>query len=85
MPDFEWDENTESKLLRNDISAAEAEECFSNPHTRRAVGDDMLMLGVTNRGRMLLVAYQQDARGVVRIRNAREQSAKERLAYGQQT
>jgi uncharacterized DUF497 family protein len=82
LPEFEWDENNEDKLLHNhQVSAAEAEQCFANPHTRRRVGDDMLMLGTTGGGRMLLLVYQQKANGVVRVYSAREQTDKERRTY----
>jgi uncharacterized DUF497 family protein len=82
QPEFEWDENNEDKLLRNhNVSAAEAEQCFANAHTRRRVGDDMLMLGITNGGRMLLLVYQQKGGGVIRVYSAREQTEKERRMY----
>ena len=81
-PEFEWDEHNEDKLLRNhNVSALEAELCFANPHTRRRVGDDLLMLGVTDGGRMLLLVYEQKPNGVVRIYSAREMTARERRAY----
>jgi uncharacterized DUF497 family protein len=82
LPDFEWDENNEDKLLRtHDVSAGEAEQCFANPHTRRRVGNDMLMLGITDGGRMLLLVYQQKAGGIVRVYSGREQTNKERRTY----
>jgi uncharacterized DUF497 family protein len=83
LPEFEWDEHNEDKLLaRHNVSAAEAEQCFANPHPgSRRVGDDMLMLGVTNGGRMLLLLYEQKASGVVRVYSAREMTDKERRTY----
>jgi uncharacterized DUF497 family protein len=83
LPDFEWEESNEDKLLaRHDVSAAEAEQCFANPHPGpRRVGDDMLMLGVTDGGRMLLLVYEQKAKGVVRVYSAREMTDKERRTY----
>lgn len=82
-PEFEWDEHNESKLLaRHSVSAAEAEQCFANPHpTPRRVRDDLLMLGVTHGGRMLLLLYEQKLNGVVRIYSAREQTDKERRTF----
>ena len=82
-PEFEWDEHNEDKLLaRHNVSAAEAEQCFANPHPGpRRAGDDMLMLGVTDGGRMLLLVYEQKPTGVVRVYSAREMTDKERGTY----
>ena len=82
LPEFEWDEHNEGKLLLNhNVSALEAEQCFGNPNTRRRVGDDMLMLGITDGGRMLLLVYEQKANGVVRVYSAREMTDNERRTY----
>ena len=81
-PAFEWDEYNEDKLLRtHNVSALEAEECFANLHTRRRVGEALLMLGVTNSGRMLLLVYEQKRNGVVRVYSAREMTQTERRTY----
>lgn len=74
LPEFDWDEYNEDKLLRNhNVSATEAEQCFTNrhPHPRR-VGDAMLMLGITDGGRMLFLVYEQKPDGIVRVYSARE-------------
>lgn len=83
LPDFEWDEGNEDKLLRSrDISAFEAEQCFANPHTRRrGPHGAMLMLGVTDGGRMLFLVYEQKTNGVVRVYSAREMEPGERRTY----
>ena len=82
LPEFEWDENNEDKLLlRHNVSALEAEQCFANPHTRRRDGDDLLLLGVTDHGRMLFLVYEQKSDGVVRVYSAREMNDKERRTY----
>jgi len=84
-PEFEWDEDNEDKLLRNHtVSAIEAEQCFANRHSRRRHGDDLLMLGVTDGGRMLFLVYEQKTDGVVRVYSAREMTNKERRIYRQQ-
>lgn len=81
-PAFEWDEYNEDKLLRNhNVSAVETERCFGNPHTKRRVGDDLLMLGITDSGRMLLLVYEQKPGGVVRVYSAREMTNRERRTY----
>jgi uncharacterized DUF497 family protein len=82
LPEFEWDENNEDKLLeRHKVSALEAEQCFANPNTKRRHGDDLLLLGVTDGGRMLFLVYEQKANGVVRVYSAREMTQNERRTY----
>ncbi|MFN2568180.1 MAG: BrnT family toxin [Candidatus Dormibacteria bacterium] len=83
LPEFEWDEHNEDKLLRNHgVSAAEAEQCFANSHPDpRRVADAMLMLGITDCGRMLLLVYEQKPDGIVRVYSAREQTGKERRTF----
>jgi uncharacterized DUF497 family protein len=79
---FDWDENNEVKLMvRHDVSALEAEQCFLNPHTRKRVGDDYLLLGRTDVGRMLFLVYEQKQDGIVRVYSGREMTTKERRAY----
>lgn len=81
LPEFEWDEANEQKLReRHDVSAREAEECFANPHSKKRVGDAMLMLGKTDDGRMLLLVYERRP-GAVRVYSAREMTARERTVY----
>jgi uncharacterized DUF497 family protein len=81
IPDFEWDDANEEKLLRTHrVSAWEAEQCFANPHTKRRSGDAMLMLGVTDGGRMLFLVYAQ-GRESVRVYSAREMTQAERRTY----
>ena len=82
LPQFDWDEHNEDKLLdRHGVSAWEAEQCFGNPNTRRRTGDDLVMLGKTDDGRMLLLIYEQKANGAVRVFSAREMTEKERHIY----
>jgi uncharacterized protein len=82
LPEFEWDENNEDKLLaRHDVTAAEAEECFANPNTRRRAGTDLLLLGVTDGGRMLLLVYEQKGGGLVRVYSARDMTDGEKQTY----
>lgn len=82
MPEFDWDEHNEKKLLdRHCVSAMEAEQCFGNSHTKRRQGDALLMLGKTDDDRMLLLVYEQQRRGVVRVYSARDMTENERRAY----
>jgi uncharacterized DUF497 family protein len=82
LPEFEWDESNEEKLLeRHGVSASEAEQCFANPHTKRRQADALLLLGITDRGRLLFLVYEQKPDGVVRIFSAREMTDMERRTY----
>jgi uncharacterized DUF497 family protein len=82
VPEFEWDEHNEEKLLaRHGVSAWEVEQCFANPHTRRRKGTAMLMLGITDNGRMLLLVYFQKETGAIRVYSAREMTVGERRVY----
>jgi uncharacterized DUF497 family protein len=84
LPEFEWDEHNEEKLLeRHNVSALEAEQCFANPHTKRRHGDDLLMLGMTDDGRMLFLVYEQKPEGIVRVYSARDMTDKEKRTYRQ--
>ena len=82
LPELEWDEHNEEKLLeRHDVSASEAEECFANPHIKRRYGDGLLLLGKTDDGRMLLLVYEQKDGGVVRVYSGREMTDDEKRRY----
>lgn len=82
IPEFEWDEDNEEKLLdRHGVTATEAEDCFGNANDRRRVGDVYLLLGVTDSGRMLFLVYQQKSGGVVRVFSARDMTDSERQTY----
>jgi uncharacterized DUF497 family protein len=82
LPEFEWDEHNEDKLLlRHNVSALEAEQCFANPNTRRREGDALLLMGITDSGRMLFLVYEQKTSGMVRVYSAREMTDKERRVY----
>jgi uncharacterized DUF497 family protein len=82
LPEFEWDEDNEEKLLeRHGVSAAEAEQCFANRHSKRRKGADLLLLGVTDGGRMLFLVYEQKKGGRVRVYHGRDMTPKERRTY----
>jgi uncharacterized DUF497 family protein len=86
LPEFEWDEANEAKLLaRHNVSPWEAEQCFANPHTKRRHGKALLMLGVTDAGRMLFLVYIQTNKGLVRVYSAREMTEGERRTYRRHT
>jgi uncharacterized DUF497 family protein len=82
LPEFEWDEHNEQKLLdRHGVSVWEAEQCFANAHTKRRHGHALLLLGVSDEGRMLFLVYEQKPNGVVRVYSGREMTDSERRVY----
>jgi uncharacterized DUF497 family protein len=86
IPAFEWDEwNEEKLLLRHGVSALEAEQCFANRHTKRRHEGALLLLGITDGGRMLFLVYEQKANGLVRVYSAREMTQKERRTFRRHT
>lgn len=72
---------TRTSCSLTNVSALEAEQCFSNPHTKRRSGEALLMLGITDGGRMLLLVYEQKPGSVVRVYSAREMTRDERRTY----
>lgn len=70
-------------MCNHNVTALEAEQCFTNPHTKRRHGEDLLMLGVTDSGRMLFLVYEQKPDGIVRVYSAREMTGAERRTYRQ--
>ena len=87
LPEFDWDDDNEPKLLeRHGVSAWEAEQCFANPHTRRrGRGGALVILGRTDGGRLLFLVYEQRASGLVRVYSAREMKDAERRAFRRAT
>jgi uncharacterized DUF497 family protein len=45
------------------------------------VGDDLLILGKTDGGRMLFMVYEQKSGGLVRVYSAREMNGREQKLY----
>jgi uncharacterized DUF497 family protein len=81
-PEFEWDENNEQRLLDlHDVTAFEAEQCFSNRHDARRKRGDLVLLGTTDSGRWLHILYEQKPSGVVRVYHARDMNDKEKHIY----
>ena len=81
MP-FEWDDHNEPRLLlQHNVSALEAEQCFSNPHSIRKAGSDYLLLGRTDWDRLLLIVFERKTGALIRIYSAREMTLKERRVY----
>ena len=86
--DFEWDpEKAARNLAKHGVSFQDAATVFGNPLSTTYFDPDhsegeqrFLSLGMSGRGRLLVVAYTERA-GRTRIISAREASAQERKNY----
>ncbi len=83
--EFEWDEyNSDKNLEKHDISDAEIEQVFSNPHIilpHKRYPDRRIVLGVTHGGRYLFMSVQHLSRTCCRPIHARPMESQERRFY----
>ena len=85
---FEWDENkAATNLLKHSVSFEEAATVFGDPLSDTFDDPDhsaeerrFVIIGLSEKGRMLIVAHTDDG-DVVRIINAREPTREEREFY----
>lgn len=85
---FKWDERkADTNLAKHGISFEEAATIFGDPLSDTFDDPDhsvderrFLIIGTSDRGRMLIVAHTDDE-AVVRIISAREPTAQERKSY----
>ncbi|MET0645570.1 MAG: BrnT family toxin [Pyrinomonadaceae bacterium] len=85
---FEWDEKKgDANLAKHGVSFGEAATVFGDPLSDtfddpdHSVGERrFLIIGTSNRGRMLVVAHTDDG-AAVRIISAREPTSGERKSY----
>ena len=85
---FEWDENKAAgNLAKHGVSFEEAATVFGDPLSDTFDDPDhsaeerrFIIIGISERGRMLIVAHTDDGE-VVRIINAREPTRSEREFY----
>jgi uncharacterized protein len=91
---FEWDKGNERKnIATHGVSQSEAEQIFFNQPLRittdsihSAHEPRWLALGVTDKGRRLLVVFTlRAAETKIRVISARDTSKKERRIYGKET
>lgn len=85
---FEWDENKAAiNLLKHEVSFEEAKTVFDDPlyvdfydpdHSNEE--DRYLIVGASNRGRLLIVSYTE-RENLIRLISAREVTQAERAAY----
>ncbi len=83
-PEFDWNEANEEKLLlRHDVTAEEAEQCFDHPRSIRRKGGVYLMLGRTDGDRFLFLVFERTGTGAIRVFSARDMTDGERRTYRQ--
>ncbi|MBW4693310.1 MAG: BrnT family toxin [Lyngbya sp. HA4199-MV5] len=85
---FDWDKNkADSNLSKHGIGFEEAKTIFDDPlyvdfydpdHSKKE--ERYLRIGVSNRGRLLLVSYKERS-NIIRLISAREVTRAEREAY----
>jgi hypothetical protein len=91
MIEFEWDE-AKARLNRrkHGVSFEEARSIFYDDYARQFFDDEhasnedrFIMLGVSNRSRVLVVCHCERADGnIIRIISARKATTRERKYYG---
>lgn len=85
MPEFEWDEENEEKVLSHGVRPEEVEQCFFNRHLRKRKPksiDRWYLFGRTDGGRALFVVYQKRGE-IVRPITAYDLPPAFRRKYGQ--
>ena len=68
-PEFDWDEDNESKFWNHGIRDFEVEECFENEHfaiPHKKYKDRYIIRGVTDGGRKLVIIIQYIGLNLVR-------------------
>jgi uncharacterized protein len=86
---FEWDKNkAKINLSKHNVSFEEAKTVFYNPLSK--IFDDEIhsikerreiIIGHSNKGRILIVIFIEKRQGVIRLISARTVTAKERKDY----
>ena len=90
--EFDWDPNKATRnLLRHNVSFGEAATVFSDPLSTTVPDPDhsldedrSITLGLSHRGRLLMVAHTERGERI-RIISARELTRAEREAYEEET
>lgn len=88
---FEWDEgNVEKNWDKHKVSTIECEQIFFNrplllyDDTKHSAKENrMYVLGKTDAGRLLFIAFTVRDKKLIRVISARNMSQKERIIYAQ--
>ncbi|WP_347489189.1 BrnT family toxin [Desulfoscipio sp. XC116] len=78
---FNWDDKNINHIARHNITPDEAEEAFLDALFRKGREGRLLVYGVTDPGRFILVVAGLKSDGVVRVITARDMTQSERRYY----
>ncbi|MDD4262511.1 BrnT family toxin [Syntrophaceticus schinkii] len=78
---FDWDNTNIEHIARHNVTPDEAEEAFIDALFRKGRDRRLLVYGVTDAGRYLLVVVILKPDGVARVITARDMSRSERRYY----
>lgn len=78
---FDWDNRNIEHIDRHNVTLDEAEEVFIGALFRKGREGKLLVYGVTDSGRFLLVVAALKSGGVIRVVTARDMTQSERRYY----
>lgn len=81
---FDWDDDNIEHIARHGVLPWEAEDAALDPQAvkiRGGRGGRLAMIGMTDSGRVLVVALDREGGGVWRVVTARDASQNEKKAY----
>jgi len=78
---FDWDNRNIEHIARHNVTPDEAEEVFLGALFRKGREGKLLVYGVTDSGRFLLVVAALKPGGVIRVVTARDMTQSERRYY----
>ena len=78
---FDWDNGNTEHIARHNVSIDEAEEAFIDALFRKGREGRLLVYGVTDSGRFILVVAVLKPCGVVRVITSRDMTQSERRYY----
>lgn len=78
---FDWDDRNIQHVARHHITPDEAEEVFLNALFRKGREGRLLVYGITDAGRFILVVASIKPGGIIRVITARDMTQSERRYY----
>lgn len=81
---FDWDDDNIQHIARHGVSPWEAEDAALDPQAVKihgSRGGRLAMIGMTESGRVLVVAVDREGRGLWRVVTARAVSQNEKRSY----
>lgn len=78
---FDWDDRNISHIARHNITPDEVEEAFIGALIRRGRENRLLVYGITDPGRYILIVAVLKSGGIARVITARDMTQSERRYY----